>query len=559
MSVDERVGEGLSTSPERREIRQPGLGPVGWARWAWRLLTSMRTALVLLFLLALAAVPGSLLPQRPVSPSKVAAYFSDHPGRAPLLDKLGFFNVYSSPWFSAIYLLLFVSLVGCVLPRARLHAKALRARPPAAPRVLERLPEHRSFAVEADQATVVDAAREVLRGRRYRVDVHEAGRTGGPSVAAERGHLRETGNLVFHLSLVLVLVGVAAGHLWGFRANIVVPEGSGWSNVPAAYDDVRSGPEKDLSKLAPFSVDLSKLTVKYQEGGQQSGAPREFSAAVTYRPEPGAPERTGTVASNHPLVVDGTKVFLTGNGYAPRFTVRDGTGKVVLSQAVPFLPRDGNMTSAGVVKVPDAQPTQLGLQGLFLPTAFVDPAVGPISIFPDTKQPRVFFTVYQGDLGLDSGRPQSVYALDTAKMTQLKDPANPKQPLKAALAPGQTLTLPDGLGSITFDGISRFANFQVASDPGTTPSFVGVVLALLGLVLSLFVRRRRVWVRASAGEDGRTVVEVAGLSRTDEEGLGSEIDTLRDALAERLGVAPAQVQQTALSRSGAGHSEEEHA
>ncbi|MGN6243028.1 MAG: cytochrome c biogenesis protein ResB, partial [Motilibacteraceae bacterium] len=91
-----------------------------------------------------------------------------------------------------------------------------------------------------------------------------------------------------------------------------------------------------------------------------------------------------------------------------------------------------------------------------------------------------------------------------------------------------------------------------------TPSFVGVVLALAGLVLSLFVRRRRVWVRASAGEDGRTVVEVAGLSRTDEEGLGTEVDQLQHDLAERLGVAPAEIQQSALSRSG-GHSEEEHA
>ncbi|MGN6243201.1 MAG: cytochrome c biogenesis protein ResB, partial [Motilibacteraceae bacterium] len=356
MSVDERVGEGLSTSPERREVRQPGLGPVGWARWAWRLLTSMRTALVLLFLLALAAVPGSLLPQRPVSPSKVAAYLADHQTRGPLLDKLGFFTVYSSPWFSAIYLLLFVSLVGCVLPRARLHAKAVRARPPAAPRRLERLPEHRALLVDADPAAAVAAAREVLRSRRYRVDVHENDAAGACSVAAERGHLRETGNLVFHLSLVLVLVGVAAGHLWGFRANIVVPEGSGWSNVPAAYDDVRSGPETNLAGLAPFSVNLSTFTVRYQERGQQSGAPREFSAAVTYRVDPGAPVRSAVVSPNHPLVVDGTKVFVTGNGYAPRFTVRDGTGKVVLRQAVPFLPQDGNMTSVGVVKVPDAQP-----------------------------------------------------------------------------------------------------------------------------------------------------------------------------------------------------------
>lgn len=77
-------------------------------RNGWRQLTSMRTALVLLFLLALAAIPGSVLPQRSVSIEQVGRYFAAHPELAPVLDRLGGFDVYGSPWFSAIYLLLFV-------------------------------------------------------------------------------------------------------------------------------------------------------------------------------------------------------------------------------------------------------------------------------------------------------------------------------------------------------------------------------------------------------------------------------------------------------------------
>src|SRR5204863_1351133 len=100
---------------------------------AWRRLRSMRTALVLLFLLALAAVPASLLPQRRLNPAKVVQYRAEHPALAPLLDRFGLFDVFSSPWFAAIYLLLFVSLVGCILPRVRLHLRALRKAPPTAP------------------------------------------------------------------------------------------------------------------------------------------------------------------------------------------------------------------------------------------------------------------------------------------------------------------------------------------------------------------------------------------------------------------------------------------
>jgi len=101
--------------------------------WFWRQLTSMRVALVLLFLLAVASVPGSIFPQRRTNPIAVSAYFDDHPDLAPWLDRLSMFDVFGAPWFGAIYLLLFVSLVGCVVPRTRVHLAAMRARPPRPP------------------------------------------------------------------------------------------------------------------------------------------------------------------------------------------------------------------------------------------------------------------------------------------------------------------------------------------------------------------------------------------------------------------------------------------
>ena len=100
-----------------------------FVRWSWGQLTSMRTALALLFLLALAAIPGSVLPQRASDPLAVQDWIETHPGIAPTLDRLGAFETFSAPWFSAIYLLLFVSLIGCVLPRIAAHWQAMRATP----------------------------------------------------------------------------------------------------------------------------------------------------------------------------------------------------------------------------------------------------------------------------------------------------------------------------------------------------------------------------------------------------------------------------------------------
>jgi cytochrome c biogenesis protein len=500
------------------EAKPQDLRPTELGRWAWRQLTSMRTALVLLFLLTLAALPGSLVPQRSVNPLRTAQFAEQHPTLAPWYERLSLFEVYSAPWFAAIYLLLFVSLVGCVLPRSKQHLSAVRARPPAAPRHLSRLPVHQSWTTDRSPDEVLAAARTALRADRYRVDV------AADSVAAERGHARETGNLVFHLSLLLLLVAVALGSLLGFKGSVLLVEGKAFSNTISAYDTFQGGAGFDNGSLAPFTVALDSLAVRYQPDGEQRGAPRDFRADVTYTPSPDAPTRRGVLRVNHPLKIDGTKVFLLGNGYAPEFTVRDSTGEVVFSDAVPFLPKDGNMASTGVVKVFGAQPEQLGFDGLFLPTAVLDPQAGPVSVYPDLSVPRAVLTAFTGDLGAEDGTPQSVYSLDKSGLEQVRTGSG--QPLARSLAPGDTMTLPDG-STITLDGVRRWASLQVARNPGTGPALAAAVLALAGLMMSLFVRRRRVWVRATVAADGRTLVEVAGLAR-------SEADS-REVLAEEVG------------------------
>jgi cytochrome c biogenesis protein len=520
------VDQTLTSAPARDQLpepRPPALKPFELARWAWRQLTSMRTALVLLFLLALAAVPGSLVPQTSIDAARAAQFAEQHPDLAPWYDRFSLFAVYSSPWFAATYLLLFVSLVGCVLPRSRAHLKASLARPPRAPRNLGRLPVHASATSDRTPAEVLEEARVALRAQRFRVDV------GDGTLSAEKGYLRETGNLVFHLSLLLLLVSVALGHLLGYKANVLLVEGEAFSNTVTAYDAWSPGPLTDESSLAPFTVALDDLKVSYQTDGQQRGAPRDFQASVRYTSSPDAEEKSYDLRVNHPLKVDGVKVFLLGNGYAPVFTVRDRDGQVVSRGPVPFLPRDGNNTSLGVIKVTGTSP-QIGFDGFFLPTAVIDRA-GPHSVYPDLKLPRAFLSVFTGDLGVDSGTPQSVYSLDKKGLTQVLGKGDRK--LVVGLAPGTTATLPTG-ETITMDGVRRWTSLSIARDPGAEPALWSALLALAGLMLSLFVRRRRIWVRVESAEGGRTLVQVGGLARTEAEGGEGLTDEVR-ALAEQIG------------------------
>ncbi|WP_051425669.1 cytochrome c biogenesis protein ResB [Jiangella gansuensis] len=517
--------------------RPPPLSGFELARWAWRQLTSMRVALILLFLLAVAAIPGSVIPQSDVNPLQVRDFRARNPTLSEWYDRFGLFDVFSAPWFAAIYLALLVSLVGCILPRSWQHWKAVRAQPPKAPRRLARMPAYRRVEVDATPEEVLAVARAELRSRRYRVrrrpdDPDAAGES--DAVAGEIGHLRETGNLVFHLSVVVVLLAVALGGLFSYRATVLVPEGSGFTNQVIQFDSLSAGALFDTADLPPFSMDVDSFRMEFLEDGPQRGQADEFEATVTLVPEPGADPETHTIRVNEPLDIDGTSVHILNPGYAPAFTVRSADGTVLADGPVPFLPEDGSFTSTGVVKVevPPEIGDDIGIQGYFLPTAVVDER-GPRSVFPGARNPAVFFTAYHGDLGLDDGQPQSVYRLDLTDMEQYEQDG---EPFRAALSAGETVELPDG-NFITFDGYVTWVNLQIGRNSGREIALIGAVAAVIGLMGSLYVRRRRAWVRASVGAEGRTVVEVAGLHRTEGSGadrLTDEIGAVTDGLLLRL-------------------------
>jgi len=274
---------------------------------------------------------------------------------------------------------------------------------------------------------------------------------------------------------------------------------------------------------------LFGLAEEEHAGGAQRGAPRDFTAYTRTQTSPDAPQIAQTLKVNGPLTFGGASVFLLGNGYAPVVTVRDASGQVLMHEATPFLPQDANYRSVGAVKVSSASPKQLGFFGFFLPSEYVDRDAGPSSFFPDLKNPALALGVYEGEL-YPQGRPQSVYTLSTEKMTQLRNAKG--APLRLLLKPGQTAKLPGGRGSITLDAVQRWAGLSIRYDPGKVVALGGAVAALAGLIASLMIRRRRVFVRVRpAGR--RTVVSIGGLAKGEDPGLGATIDDLLSAIAQR--------------------------
>ena len=471
-------------------------------RWCWRQLTSMRTALILLLLLAVAAIPGSLFPQRSQNPIQVKQFFAENPQTAIWLDRLSLFNVFSSPWFSAIYLLLFISLIGCVLPRSIEHLKAIGAKPPLTPKYLDRM----EFYTEIKKIDL-DKVEKFLRKKHFRIRRDEN------SISAEKGYARETGNLLFHLSLVLILLAVGIGSLLGSRGDAIVNVGDRFINTPTSYDILSFGKYQAEDSLPPFSLTVTDFKAEYDP---VTNAAIDYELTVLTANPAGSKEIKKIIKVNQPLAYGSTKIYLQANGYSPIVIVRDKSGKIIFDGPTPFLPQDTNLSSIGAIKIPDMDP-QIGFVGSFLPTADRDPIRGGFSSYPEVLDPRLLVSIWKGDLGLNTGIPQSVYRIDTSKMERIG--------LKALVL---NESYDFGEGSITFTGWKSWVNLQIVNDPGKGFALFGAILAILGLLISLFTRQRRIWVK-----QGRKT-QVAGLAKNGIPGLEEEIaDLIKEISNER--------------------------
>ncbi|WP_448852993.1 cytochrome c biogenesis protein ResB [Corynebacterium frankenforstense] len=517
-----------------------------WLRRAWNWLTSMRTALILLFLVAVAAIPGALLPQRSLNEEKVNDYIANNGRLAEIYDKLQLFDVFSSSWFTAIYVLLTISLVGCIIPRSWEHYKAMRAKPVRAPKRLTRMPHHHTGHLDATPDEVLDRVRGRLKGWRVSVFSAEEDRAGARSLSAERGYAREFFNLVFHLGLVAILVTIAAGRMVYYEGQVIVVTESGSTGAVALdqstefcntsdsnFDSFRSGPLY-RGKLSPFCFIAHDFTADYLPNGQAEMFTSNISYAegedITTDP---ATWRDYELKVNHPLRLGGDRVYLQGHGFAPTFTVKWPNGET-RTQTIQFRPDDPtNFLSSGAMRFdppagmyPDLyerRQNQLAIEGLFAPTAEWTGENGALlsSSFPELRDPAVAIDVYRGDNGLDTGVGQSIFSLDAS----LVHSGQLQRIERVNLNQGESVTLDDGT-ELTFDGASEYANYQIARDPFQGWVLVSAVIMLGSLVASLAIKRRRVWVRVRPAAGGGTDLEMAGLARTDRAGWGEEFEEL---------------------------------
>ena len=532
-----------------------------WLKKAWHWLTSMRTALMLLFVLAVASIPGALLPQRTVSSSLVDDYLKANPTTGPIYDKLQLFDVFQSTWFLAIILLLTISLVGCIIPRSIDHWRAYKAKPTRAPKYLGRMPHH----VEGEVAGTPEDVEKQLRKqlKRWHVASYEPDedRAGAYSISAERGYTRELMNLIFHIGIVAMILTFVAGRMVFYEGQVIVVTNSEAESAvpveqsrvfcntsPANFDVFRAGPLFDGTGLTPFCFESQNFSAAYLNNGQAN----EFSSDITYTDDLTVPQdqwKPASLAVNHPLRVGGDRVYLQGHGFAPQITLTWPNGET-RTQMMQFRPTDVfTFLSSGVMRfdppagmypdLTERRQHQIAIEGNFAPTArWAGPNGDQLqSAFPSMDDPAVSVDVYVGDAGLDTGRPQNIFVLDQPLVAD----GRLEKVSRVQLTPGSVATVDTGDGEVKvrFDGAAEYANYQISRDPTQVWALVSTAIMLGALAGSLAIKRRRIWVRlrprtSDAGE-AVTHVELAGLARTDRAGWGREFDDIAAAI---LGLDP---------------------
>ncbi|GAB3073720.1 cytochrome c biogenesis protein ResB [Corynebacterium aquatimens] len=536
---------------------------VRWWKKFWHWLTSMRTALVLLFLLAFIAVPGAILPQRNVSTARVDEYIAANPTMGPIYDRLALFDIFSSPVFIALLTLLMVSLVGCIIPRSIDHYRAFKARPTRAPKFLHKMPFHAKVEVEQNVEDAIAAATKALKGWRVARYTAEEDRAGAVSIAAERGYSRELANLVFHIAIVGLIITGTLGRMTYYEGQVIVVTNSEargavpveqsrvfCNTSPANFDSFKAGPLFDGTGLTPFCFQSENFLAKYLPNGQAES----FSSDIRYADADAMAKDPSewqpyTLRVNHPLRIHGDRVYLQGHGFAPQITVTWPNGES-RTQMVQFQPTDLTFfLSQGVMRFdppagmfPDLgerRQNQIAIDGAFAPTAAWGGEDGTelASAFPSMQDPAVALNIYVGDAGLDTGRPQNLFELDQDLINNGQLNKVTRVDLKAG-EEAEVAIGPDGTGEpikVRFDGAAEYANYQISRDSTQVWTLVWATLMLAALAGSLLIKRRRIWVRfvpahsPSAATAG-TRVEIAGLARTDRAGWGGEFDTVVRAI-----------------------------
>ena len=293
------------------------------------LLSSMRFAITLLTVIAIASIIGTVLKQNEPYPNYVNQF---GPFWADLFHTLSLQKVYSSWWFLLILAFLVISTSLCIARNGPKMIVDMRSwKDHVRERSLRAFHHRGEYEAPRSRADAVARLGALLRNRGFRVKPVE--HEGATLLAAKAGAANKLGYILAHTAIVVICVGalldgdmLIRAQMWfggkspisgnaiiseipakhrlsasnpGFRGNAFVPEGS---TVSTAILNIADGA---LVQDLPFTITLKKFTVDYYS----TGMPKLFASDVVVTDRATGKQTAATIKVNEPLIVDGIAIY----------------------------------------------------------------------------------------------------------------------------------------------------------------------------------------------------------------------------------------------------------
>lgn len=484
---------------------------VGFYRW----LRSMRTAMIMLLLLATASIVGTLLPQIGQQPANVAGFITKYPTLGPLLDRLQFFNLYGSWWFQLLVVFLLASLISCILPRTKAIFKRMTAPPQKSNEAsIRRLSNHVEINTSLDKEAALQATAAVLKRRGFKAKKLED--SDETQMFARKGRWGEVGSLFFHYSIILMIVAAVFGKLYGFEGAAYIIEGQRWTEGHLNYDQLQEGKMfRNNDAHRGFEIEVNDFTAEYHD--DEGFFPKDYISDLTVFDD-GEEIKSQKIRVNTKLIYKGVKFYQSSYGWAPHLAVTK------------------NVTNdAGAVEpelMYDA-PT------IFFGDAYVANRTFSIPANPEPNDIDQLWVdaQFSPDIDLTNGTPRSPYLRDRIISVRLLEGPSQVEVGQSFILPGNTETT-IGDYTISMPEVKEWTGLQVNSDPGVLYIYIAFTMMVLGIVVAFYVSHRRMWVLAVAEDPASTTkgttLLVGGIAEKNKDTFTMQFEKLAEDLQAEM-------------------------
>lgn len=472
-------------------------------RRIWRWFRSMRTAIVLVLVLAVGSIIGTLLPQKSLDESAVQAFNQQNPSIGKLFDLLGFFNVYYSWWYIVILVMLFISLIACIIPRTSTYIKKFTQpnKNPTSEAFIINLKNKAGFAISLPANEIIERATQVLKSRKYIIREIPGKKN---QIYAERGRLGGFGSLLFHYMFLVLVIGVVFGRTTGFGGYANIIEGESFTENRFNYARFTPGPFFRDNGHTNFKIMLDDFEVKYHPSGQ----PADFISKVRIYDNDGKLIEKKDIRVNNKFVYKGIKAYQSSYGWAPHVTVYKD-GDKIYDQSSVFYGSSQNVVSNELR--PDGK---LTMEAFFVPDIRTNESGGYAPGSLELKNPALYIKANIID---ENGKTKTLFDSDKSGIINLNE--------KKELGGGYIVEFPQ---------VKEWTGLQIIKDDGVPIVYVSFFLGIIGLYITFYLSHRRIWVLIEKDNKGKNKLLIGGMTEKNQGAFDSEFSRISENIKVKL-------------------------